>query len=222
VTTTRPSTPHPPSRDGSVTASPPNEGTCWGCQQVLPDGRAGRRYCSARCRQAGWRRRHPTDPAPTTTRAPKTRSRREHTVYACDECGARYLAPTVVPRLHPARPPPGRRRRVRALQRTPHRRRTAHRRPRHLTPTPKSQRVLTHRRASAAASTCRSATPSGWPRPGWSAASALPATPTTASILLSLRRRSDPCYDRPRGCLGVDVSTVVAAALRPLVGRAVT
>jgi len=92
VTTTRPSTPHPPSRDGSVTASPPNEGTCWGCQQVLPDGRAGRRYCSARCRQAGWRRRHPTDPAPTTTRAPKTRSRREHTVYACDECGARYLA----------------------------------------------------------------------------------------------------------------------------------
>ena len=35
----------------------------------------------------------------------------------------------------------------------------------------------------------------------------------------SLRRRSDPCYDRPCGCLRVDVSTVAAAAPGPLAGR---
>lgn len=86
-------TPDLPSGDGSVTASPPGKDTCWACRQALPDGRAGRRYCSARCRQAGWRRRHhPTDPAPPTGTGPEANSRRENTVYVCDECGARYLA----------------------------------------------------------------------------------------------------------------------------------
>jgi hypothetical protein len=33
---------------------------------------------------------------------------------------------------------------------------------------------------------------------------------------------SDPCCDRPCGCLGVDLSALVAATFRPLVGRAVT
>ncbi len=47
-------------------------------------------------------------------------------------------------------------------------------------------------------------------------------TASIASILLSLLRRSDPCYDRPCGCLGVDVSAAVATTFRPLVGRAVT
>jgi transposase InsO family protein len=41
-------------------------------------------------------------------------------------------------------------------------------------------------------------------------------------LLLSPRRGSDPCYDRPCGCPCVDLSALVAATFRPLVGRAVT
>ncbi len=67
-----------------------------------------------------------------------------------------------------------------------------------------------------------SATPNASPRPAPSPRSEARATATTASIYLSLPRRSDPCYDRPCGCLRVDVSTAAAAMLRPLVGRAVT
>jgi putative transposase len=51
--------------------------------------------------------------------------------------------------------------------------------------------------------------------PRWAAS----PTASTVSIGRSLRWRSDPCYDRPCGCLRVDVSTVAAAAPGPLAGR---
>ncbi|MBA2554308.1 MAG: hypothetical protein H0V10_11590 [Geodermatophilaceae bacterium] len=71
-------------------------------------------------------------------------------------------------------------------------------------------------------STPPSATPTGCSRPAPSHRSGPSATATTASIVVSPRRGSDPCYDRPRGCLRVDLSALVAATFRPLVGRAVT
>jgi transposase InsO family protein len=51
--------------------------------------------------------------------------------------------------------------------------------------------------------------------PRWAAS----PTASTVSISGSLRWRSDPCYDRPCGCLRVDVSTVAAATPGPLAGR---
>lgn len=48
-----------------------------------------RRYCSNACRQAAWRRRNLT---PQHVPLPPTRSRRENTIYQCDECDTRYLA----------------------------------------------------------------------------------------------------------------------------------
>src|SRR5512142_387814 len=47
------------------------------------------RYCSAACRQAAWRARHP-NPTPPVAVPPRT-PRREITVYQCAECDARYL-----------------------------------------------------------------------------------------------------------------------------------
>lgn len=76
-------------RDGSVTATAIAVGGCLTCHQPLPSARSSRRYCSARCRQAGWRRRQqPEDPPPL----PPRRSRPEGTIYHCDQCGTRYLS----------------------------------------------------------------------------------------------------------------------------------
>jgi hypothetical protein len=44
-----------------------------------------RRYCGDACRQAAWRQRHLTPPAPT---AP---ARRADVVYQCPDCDTRYL-----------------------------------------------------------------------------------------------------------------------------------
>jgi len=53
--------------------------------------RTGRRcYCSDACRQAAWRRRTAAPSQPIVL--PANRSRREHTIYQCDECDSRYLA----------------------------------------------------------------------------------------------------------------------------------
>lgn len=79
-----------PQRDGSVTAKPPTLGVCLACDRPLPSARAGRRYCSDRCRQTGWRRRHQPNAAPPPL--PPRRSRREGTIYSCEDCGTRYLS----------------------------------------------------------------------------------------------------------------------------------
>lgn len=52
-------------------------------------GRTDRRYCSHTCRQAAYRNRTqaPTPPAPALPAAGRTR--RQHTVYECSECGQR-------------------------------------------------------------------------------------------------------------------------------------
>ena len=61
---------------------------CPACGQ--PFTRAGRRrWCSAACRQAGWRRRHPAPPAPAEPIP--ARSARSHTVCQCPGCEQRYL-----------------------------------------------------------------------------------------------------------------------------------
>ncbi len=77
-------TPSPtPSRDAPVT--PPSY---LNCQHPIPAGH-GRRYCSPRCRQAGYRRRHTTTPQPPPL--PPTRPRRDTTIYACPDCDTRTL-----------------------------------------------------------------------------------------------------------------------------------
>jgi predicted RNA-binding Zn-ribbon protein involved in translation (DUF1610 family) len=71
-----------PSRDAAVTA------TCQACGQPIPASH-GRRHCSPRCRQAGYRRRTSTPiqlPPP-----PVTGPRRNTTVYACPDCDTRTL-----------------------------------------------------------------------------------------------------------------------------------
>jgi predicted amidophosphoribosyltransferase len=60
--------------------------TCPVCQQPFtPAGR--QRYCGNRCRKTAFRRRHPDPPAAITV--PAARTRREHTVYQCPDCGQR-------------------------------------------------------------------------------------------------------------------------------------
>ena len=49
-----------------------------------PGGR--RRFCSDACRQAAWRRRHPTPLPPFPARTPPAA-----TIYECPSCGARFL-----------------------------------------------------------------------------------------------------------------------------------
>lgn len=49
------------------------------------------RYCSAACRQAAWRARHPARATPPPATVPSHVSRREITVYQCSECDTRYL-----------------------------------------------------------------------------------------------------------------------------------
>ena len=58
---------------------------CPVCQQpFIPRGRG--RVCSAACRQAAWRQRHP----PPLPRMPERTPRRD-TIYECPSCGTRYL-----------------------------------------------------------------------------------------------------------------------------------
>ena len=78
-----PSTRSPiPSRDAAVTA------TCRACGQPIPASH-GRRYCSPRCRQAGYRSRHSPHLEPPPL--PPTGSRRDTTVYTCPDCDTRTL-----------------------------------------------------------------------------------------------------------------------------------
>jgi hypothetical protein len=71
--------PDVPSRNDGVTMA------CPICQQpLLRTGR--RRFCSEACRQAAWRRRHPTALPPVPDRSP-----RPTTVYLCPTCDTRYL-----------------------------------------------------------------------------------------------------------------------------------
>jgi hypothetical protein len=59
--------------------------TCAVCGRAFL--RSGRRvFCSATCRQAAWRRRHPAPQPSLPLRAPRHR-----TVYQCPECDSRYL-----------------------------------------------------------------------------------------------------------------------------------
>jgi len=78
---TRPDAPgaESPSRNDGVTIACP---VC--ARGFHPSGR--RRFCSAACRQAAWRRRHQA-PAPTLP----SRLPRHAVVYECPACLARYL-----------------------------------------------------------------------------------------------------------------------------------
>ncbi len=77
-----PDTPHP-SRDATVPAP-----ICQCCQHPIPTGH-GRLYCSPRCRQAAYRRRHtPTNQPPPL---PPARPRRDATIYTCPDCDTRTL-----------------------------------------------------------------------------------------------------------------------------------
>jgi MYND finger len=68
-----------PLRNDGVTIACPR------CGQVFaPSGR--QRYCSAACRQAVWRQRHPTPLPPLPSRTPRRVS-----IYECPECSTRYL-----------------------------------------------------------------------------------------------------------------------------------
>jgi hypothetical protein len=65
-----------------------NDGVTIACpiceRAFVPSGR--QRFCSAACRQAAWRRRHPT-PLPAVPARPSPTA----TVYECPACGARFL-----------------------------------------------------------------------------------------------------------------------------------
>ena len=85
------------SRNGSTPPTGPSSpfGACPVCQQPLASTRA--RYCSAACRQAAFRLRHPpattAAPAPTAVAAALRRQRAlvAHTVYECPRCNERRL-----------------------------------------------------------------------------------------------------------------------------------
>ncbi len=67
---------------------------CPACgQQFSPAGR--QRWCSERCRAAGYRRRKQAAGPGVVLPAP--RPRRPRTVYACDDCGARSLGAQYCP-----------------------------------------------------------------------------------------------------------------------------
>ena len=75
------STPNP-SSDVSVTAP-----GCPACGQPLPVGRS-RRFCSAACRQAAYRRRHQR--VAREAPLPRRQSRLQGTLYQCPDCETRY------------------------------------------------------------------------------------------------------------------------------------
>lgn len=68
-----------PYRNDGVTMTCPVCGTAF-----VPAGR--QRFCSAACRQAAWRRRHPTQLPALPARTPRT-----ETVYECPVCETRLL-----------------------------------------------------------------------------------------------------------------------------------
>ena len=61
----------------------------------MATGRSDRRWCSAACRQAGYRRSHQAPLEPPTL--PPRQPRRPATVYECDGCGARALGEQYCP-----------------------------------------------------------------------------------------------------------------------------
>ena len=73
-----------PSRNDDVTI------LCPVCQvrRFVPIGR--QRVCSPACRQAAFRRRHAAVDDPPVV-PPASRARRDHTIYQCPSCEARYL-----------------------------------------------------------------------------------------------------------------------------------
>lgn len=82
-------TPPPtPSRNDGLTLACPICGASF-----RPTGR--RRFCSDPCRQAAWRRRHPTPLPPVPSRTP-----RPATIYECPECATRYLGEQRCPDCH--------------------------------------------------------------------------------------------------------------------------
>jgi hypothetical protein len=93
-TTTGPGASELPSRNDGVTIACPVCGT-----PFAPVGR--RRYCSAACRQASFRRRQapPAQPLPVPP-GPPARPAREATIYECPTCGARFLGEQRCPDCH--------------------------------------------------------------------------------------------------------------------------
>lgn len=78
--------PEHPRRDGYVTAA-----SCARCHTPLT-GRTDHRYCSHTCRQAAYRTRTATTPAPAAPPPAPGRTRRQHTVYECGDCGQRLAS----------------------------------------------------------------------------------------------------------------------------------
>jgi len=77
--------PELPPRDGYGTAT--SDRACPVCGGPLP-GRRDQQFCKPACRQAAHRRRHhPPITAPAAV--PARVSRREHSIYECQDCGQR-------------------------------------------------------------------------------------------------------------------------------------
>jgi len=80
-------TPATPSRDDTATTRPARR--CAGCQETFTP--AGRQlHCSPACRKRVFRARHAAAAVDPAAAAP-ARTRREHTVYECPDCGDRQL-----------------------------------------------------------------------------------------------------------------------------------
>jgi hypothetical protein len=91
------------SRYGSEPPDPlPSDRACPICQTGTVPSRA--RYCSDACKQRAYRlRRALAEPAPLTTLAARSRSRRAlvaHTVYECPSCETRLLGTQRCPDCH--------------------------------------------------------------------------------------------------------------------------
>jgi hypothetical protein len=79
-----------PSRDDIRNDNPTPAATCPVCQTPFIPARR-QRYCTPACRQAAWRTRHPS-PAPEPSISVATRTtRRDNTIYQCQQCDSRYL-----------------------------------------------------------------------------------------------------------------------------------
>jgi hypothetical protein len=88
--------PTPPAAGGPPPASVDGV-ACAVCGRAFrPGGR--RRYCSAACRQAAWRRRHAARRPPLPALRP--RPPRAIVVYECPGCAARYLGEQRCPDCH--------------------------------------------------------------------------------------------------------------------------